>query len=282
MRLHLVETFVISDRMPTNSPTSSSPTCSSTSPPTTRAFSWSATTAGKSHLMSLVSALAEHPDARGSVRSPQVAEAAGSVSGRFKVVRTEIGATEMTLRDIVLGQLTDGLREMGIDFVFPAVDQVSNNKDCLEEMMGEFTARFPDHGLLLVVDELLDFLHSRKDQNIVLDLNFLRELGEVCRSVRFRFVAGLQESLFDNPRFQFVADSLVRVRDRFQQLRIIREDVAFVVSERLLRKTPEQRARIREHLAQFAPLYDRWRRDGAVCESFPVTLPTWMSSSAWP
>ncbi len=74
--------------------------------------------------------------------------------------------------------------------------------------------------------------------------------------MRFRFVAGLQESLFDNPRFQFVADSLVRVRDRFQQLRIIREDVAFVVSERLLRKTPEQRARIREHLAQFAPLYD--------------------------
>ena len=36
-------------------------------------------------------------------------------------------------------------------------------------------------GLLLVVDELLDYLRSRQDQKLVLDLNFLREIGEVCR-----------------------------------------------------------------------------------------------------
>jgi hypothetical protein len=31
----------------------------------------------------------------------------------------------------------------------------------------------------------------------MLDLTFLREIGEVCKDLRFRFIAGLQETLFD-------------------------------------------------------------------------------------
>ena len=65
----------------------------------------------------------------------------------------------------------------------------------------------------------------------------------------------MQESLFDNPRFQFVADTLRRVKDRFEQVRIARDDVAFVVAERILKKDAKQQALIREHLKQFAPLY---------------------------
>ena len=42
--------------------------------------------------------------------------------------------------------------------------------------------------------------------------------------------------LFDNPKFSFVADSLRRVKERFKEARIVREDIAFVVSERLLKK----------------------------------------------
>src|SRR5207253_10143199 len=95
---------------------------------------------------------------------------------------------------------------------------------------------------------LLDYLRSRKQHALILDLGFLREIGEVCKLIRFRFIAGLQESLFDNPKFQFVAESLRRVKDRFEQLRIVRQDVAYVVSERLLTKNDEQKAKIREHL----------------------------------
>ena len=47
-------------------------------------------------------------------------------------------------------------------------------------MMGKFHEKFPDHGLLLLVDELLDYLRSRNNQEVILDLNFLREVGEVC------------------------------------------------------------------------------------------------------
>lgn len=69
-------------------------------------------------------------------------------------------------------------------------------------------------------------------------------------------MGGLQESLFDNPRFSGAADAIRRVKDRFDQVRIAREDVAFVVRERLLPKTSAQKDRIREHLSTFTPLYD--------------------------
>ena len=60
---------------------------------------------GKSHLMSVISGLAENPDLVASLSNPEVADAAGKIGGRFKVVRTEIGATTMSLRDILVAEL---------------------------------------------------------------------------------------------------------------------------------------------------------------------------------
>ncbi|MDX2029362.1 MAG: DUF6079 family protein [Blastocatellia bacterium] len=210
---------------------------------------------GKSHLLSFLSGLAEHSDLINLLKNDSVAQSANTISGRFKVVRLELPSTKKSLRNIICGRLEDFLAGEGIDFHFPADDQVDSNKDDLSNMMAQFNEKYPDHGLLLVVDELLDYLRSRKQHDLILDLGFLREIGEVCKLIRFRFIAGLQESLFDNPKFQFVAESLRRVKDRFEQLRIVRQDVAYVVSERLLAKTDAQRAMIREHLQKFTPLY---------------------------
>ena len=189
---------------------------------------------GKSHLMSVLSAVAEHGDLVASLTNEQVADAADVIAGQFRVVRTEIGATTMPLRDILFGELELALDQMGMAHQFPSMSESPNSKDLLVAMMSAFHEQHPNQGLLLVVDELLDYLRSRHDQALVLDLTFLRELGEACRLTRFRFMAGIQESLFDSPRFQFVADSVRRVKDRFEQVRIAREDVAYVVAERLL------------------------------------------------
>lgn len=210
---------------------------------------------GKSHLMAVISAVAEHAELTGCLTSVPVAERAADVSGRFRVIRAEIGSTTMSLRDIICSVLEDGLTRLGVTYAFPSTGDRYENKSAFQEMMAEFQAVHPDRGLILVVDELLDYLRSRADQALSLDLSFLRELGEVCKGTRFRFIAGVQESLFDNPRFQFVADTLRRVKDRFEQVRIARDDVAFVVAERLLKKNAKQQALIREHLKQFAPLY---------------------------
>ena len=226
---------------------------------------------GKSHLMSVISGVAERSELASELSHPRVVAAARGVAGRFKVVRTEIGSTKMPLRDIVASELEEHLAAFGVTFAFPRATEASGSKRAFEEMMTAFHAVHPDHGLLLVVDELLDFLRSRKDQELILDLNFLREVGEVCKDLRFRFVAGVQEAIFDSPRFAFVADSVRRVKDRFEQVRIAQRDVKFVVAQRLLRKTGEQQAKVQEYLTPFARFYGRMneRMDEYVA-LFPV------------
>ena len=221
--------------------------------------------------MSVISAVAEHGELVSDLSNPRAGESARHVAGRFKVVRTEIGTTTMSLRDIVTGELQERLDTLGVAFAFPSIAEVPGSKRVFEEMMAAFHETYPDHGLLLVVDELLDYLRSRKDQDLVLDLNFLREIGEICKDLRFRFVAGLQEAIFDSDRFAFVAASIRRVKDRFEQVAIARRDVKFVVAQRLLRKTGEQQAKIRAYLAPFTRLYGRMNeRMDEYVDLFPV------------
>lgn len=80
---------------------------------------------GKSHLMSVVSSVAERRELLSEVNSERVRQAAASIAGRFQVVRTTIGATTMPLRDIVIKTLEGYLDRQGISYRFPAMDQQS-------------------------------------------------------------------------------------------------------------------------------------------------------------
>jgi len=226
---------------------------------------------GKSHLMSLISAVSEHADLEKMVSHSVAADGLHALSGHFQVVRQEFGSTTMPLRDVVLTYLEEGLDKLGVQVQFPPMNEAPNTKDLLTKAMETFQKKYPGQGLLVVIDELLEYLLGRKDHELILDLAFLREVGESCTVSDLRFVAGIQESLFDNPRFQFAADSIRRVRDRYQQVRIVREDVAYVVSRRLLAKNASQRKRIRTYLEKFSSLYELMaERMDEFVELFPV------------
>jgi hypothetical protein len=226
---------------------------------------------GKSHLMAAISALAEHADMIQYLDNKSLKKDAEKISGQFKVIRIEIGAVKRPLGDIICRELETNLKKMGVKYQFPAADTITNHKDAFIAMMGAFQEKYPDKGLLLVVDELLDFLRSKAEGDLILDLGFLREVGESCRWSRFRIMAGIQEALFDNPRFEFVAEPVKRVQARYQQIRIVKEDISFVVSERLLKKNSTQKAKIRAHLQNFAPLYgDMNERLEEYVNLFPV------------
>lgn len=210
---------------------------------------------GKSHLMSVLSLVAEDAAYAPMIRHPKVAEAVAPIAGRFKVLRIEVGGLQMPLRQIITLQLERFLEKIGVDYTFPTADKELNNKDSFEEMMAAFGEKFPDQGVLLVVDEFLEYLQSRRDHELVQDLSILRQIGEVTKHLKFRFVAGVQEAIFDSVRFQHVADSMRRVNERFTQILIDRQDVSFVVSARLLKKTADQQNKIREYLTPFAKFY---------------------------
>ena len=97
----------------------------------------------------------------------------------------------------------------------------------------------------------------------MLALGFMRELGEFAdqrdekdEPYRFYFIGGVQEAIFDSGRFAFVSDSLGRVAERFKQVKIDRADVKYVISERLLRKTPAQLQQVEAHLNKFSKCYE--------------------------
>ncbi len=226
---------------------------------------------GKSHLMSVISVIAEEHDMLNHLNSDKLKESSQSIAGKFKVIREEVGSTQKKFRDLICDILTKKLDDMGVSFEFPPYDQVTNHKDLFAEMMSRFEEKYPDQGLLLVIDELLDYLRTRKDQELILDLNFLREMGEVSDITRFRFIGGIQEALFDNPRFSFANESIRRVKDRFEQVRIVREDIEYVISERLLKKDEQHKKKIIYHLSRFTVYYENLNeRMDKFVSLFPV------------
>lgn len=211
---------------------------------------------GKSHLMSVISAVANDAENLQYLQNKKFAEAMKPVAGKFEILRIEIGGVTMSLREILFGFIQEDFDERGIDFEVPEFNTVRDNKKLIKDMMIAFSEKYPDKGYLIVVDEFLSYLTSRNEREIVLDLEFMRALGEMCSKSNLRVMFGVQEKIFDNPKFSFVSDTLMHVRDRFAQVSIKGEDTAYVVSERILKKTPEQKAMIREHLEKFCSLYE--------------------------
>jgi hypothetical protein len=226
---------------------------------------------GKSHLMSVISAVAASSDMLALAQNAKFCTDAKQIAGRFEVLRIEIGSTEMSLRNIITSNIEQDLAQRGVRYRFPDVRTITNNKDALMDMMAVFSEKYGEKGYLIVVDELLDYLRSRKDNELMQDLNFLRELGEIIKSTRFRFISGVQEALFDNSAFRQVSSSLLKMKDRFEQVLIRSEDIAYVAKHRVLRKTAEQKAMIRDHLQPFCKLYQNMAdRLEEYVEMFPI------------
>ena len=210
---------------------------------------------GKSHLMSVLSAIATDADNVQYLQNRNFAEQVKPIAGRFEVLRIEIGGVVMPLYDVIMNYVKEDFEKRGIDFEVPDYKNVKSVKNVVADMMIAFSEKYPDKGYLIIVDEFLSYLSSRNEREIVLDLEVFRALGEMCSKSSLRVVFGMQEKIFDNPKFSFVADTLKHVSDRFTQMIITKEATSYVVSERILKKTPEQKAMIRNHLEKFCGLY---------------------------
>ncbi len=210
---------------------------------------------GKSHLMSVISAIAKDADNLQYLQNKKFAKTMEPIAGKFEVLRIEIGGVTMSLREILFGFIQDDFDARGIDFDVPDFSTVKDNKKLIKDMIMAFNDKYPDKGYLIVVDEFLSYLTSRDTREIVLDLEFFRALGEMCSKSNLRIIFGVQEKVFDNPRFSYVSETLMHVKDRFTQIVITKEATSYVVSERILKKTAEQKALIRAHLEKFCSLY---------------------------
>lgn len=210
---------------------------------------------GKSHLMSVIAAIATDPENLQFAHNKRFAKEMEIITGKFEVLRLKVDGLTMPLREIILAEIEDDFADRGIDYTVPDLNNVRDNARLIKEVMQAFQSKYPDKGYMIVIDELLSYLTSRDERQIVLDLAFLQSMAEMCSKSRIRLICGVQEKVFDNPRFSFVSETLKKVGDRFTQIIITKEATAYVVSERILKKTPEQKAMIRQHLEKFSGLY---------------------------
>ena len=211
---------------------------------------------GKSHVMSFISILAEDASFLDRVMDPAVRSKFAAIAGKYVVRRTEI-VSQMNLYGIITTELSELGKACGFDFSWRPMTEVVNIKDEFKRFMQAFEEKEPEKGVLLVVDELLHYLQGRNDHDLEIDLAVLRAIGEFCDGSRFSFVAGLQQSLFNNPRFNHMAQSINRVKQRFYDVVIADRNVFELVEQYLFRKTNEQRNNIRQILQKQMPLYEK-------------------------
>src|SRR5579871_625985 len=211
---------------------------------------------GKSHVMSFLSIIAEDGSYLASVRDTAWRTKLECFAGKYKVKRCELGGTMMNLYQIVAEQLQQLAASCGFIFTFRDQREVSNVKDEFERYMMEFDKTCPGKGALLIIDELLEFLKTRNDMDLVLDLAVLRSLGEYCNGSRFALMAGIQELLFNNPRFNHIADDVNRVRQRFHDFIIDNKGVKQLIEQHLFQKNESQRQTIRDLLMKQTKLFE--------------------------
>ena len=225
---------------------------------------------GKSHLMSLISLIAENEDLVDLVNEPKVEKDLKNIAGKFKVLRFELGNTE-SLWEVVTFHTENYLRDLSINFSFDGHGAMPYY-DKIKLMMAEFEEHFPDKGFLIVIDEMLAYLKGRSDANLLnQDLSVLQALGQACDRSKFKFMFGVQEMIYHSPEFQFAAEMLQKVNDRYKDIMITKEDVAFIVKNRLLSKNEHQKQKIKTHLDPFLHLFsDMHGRTQDYIDLFPV------------
>lgn len=225
---------------------------------------------GKTHLMSLVSIIAENEKLLDLVSDEKPKEDLKSIAGKFKVLRFELGGTE-SLWDFIAFRIENYFKEIGVIFSFDGHGPITYEQK-LKKMMAEFEDKFPDKGFLIVIDEMLSHLRGRSaSDKLAQDLQVLQAFGQCSNSSKMKFMFGVQVELFKESSFQTQSTMLSQVSDRYKVIEILKEDVAFIVKSRLLNKTEHQKQKIKEHLEPYFKFFaDMHGRMQEYVDLFPV------------
>lgn len=210
---------------------------------------------GKSHLMSLVSLVAEDSKFLPLVQNESARQVLGNIAGKYKVVRFELGSDDELWR-LIGHQIDLKFQEWGIDYSISADTLPDMYSNKLDRMMAQFEKKYPDKGLMIVIDEMLAYLKGRSGSDkLNRDLSVLQALGQASDHSKFRIIFGVQELIYNAPEFAWASNMLNKVNDRFRAITITKQDVQFVVQQRLLKKTEGQKATIRHHLERFTEFF---------------------------
>ncbi len=201
---------------------------------------------GKSHLLAALAELA----GGGSVDAwgPDLREAAGrarpSVAVAVPLVEHRASAQ---LEDLVLGAAWAALGH-------PSPPSSSNRRAAWDDVLAGAGER--GAGLVVLLDELSEFLRAKQGPALVEDLRFLQFLGEWARESPVVVVAALQESIDEVANVS--QRELARIRDRYRTIGLTMRHVEDLVRGRLVRLRPGAEAWVEKAHREIETAFPGW------------------------
>lgn len=190
---------------------------------------------GKSHFLSMISLLLRHPDSWNFLLSqePSVERfMKGLQARRFLAVEISLihyRGTEF-LEDILLREIFQELSSH-LGHPFEGTDSRRETFREIQRTLGDLGFS----GLVLLVDELSEFLRSKPDGHAYHeDIRFLQYLGEEASSFPLWIVASLQEWIEETGEIN--QDTFNKIKDRYPiRIMLGRSHIEELVSHRLIR-----------------------------------------------
>ena len=190
---------------------------------------------GKSHFLGILSVLFRYPATWDTALSqaPSLSAFLPCVKRRWLTVEISLVQHRGSefLEDIILRGIFD---EMGEDAA-ELPEQTGNRRETFSGIR-EILRRKGFAGMLLLVDELSEFLRSKSDARAYNeDIRFLQYLGETAGDFPFWIIASLQEWIEETGEIH--QDTFNKIKDRYRiRLSLGRAHIEELVSERLIRR----------------------------------------------
>jgi len=228
---------------------------------------------GKSHLLAFLASVLKDSALQDDIRSNRVkATAAKLTDQKFFIAEYALQPIRKSLHDIFFDRVLRTLEDNGIAITF--ADTEYDITERMEKILKDLANRFGGQTRLVVIlDELGEFLMSKKDEELMADLGFLRVLGEISKTHTVSLIASLQEDMLhpDNPKMRPYSEHVNRIIRRFEKIPIISEDLKKVASERVLVKTNGQRKNLQNIYSTFRDKFPNLPfGETDFCDIYPI------------
>jgi len=227
---------------------------------------------GKSHLIAFLVSTVLRPELRDLISNTKVKEASKDVNRKYLSVQFELQAQHLDLSYIFFRRLESQIKSRYNIEIPKYHNEIVDFKEHLTSIIETVKSTDPTLGLLVVIDEVSDFLDTKPQHEMKRDFQFLRAMAQVCQSQDFLLVTSMQEDIYSSERFRHIAAQAGRIDQRFQNITIHRETIHQVISQRIVPKSANQKAEIESKLKPYAEkIEDVSSKMDHYTELFPFT-----------
>jgi len=206
---------------------------------------------GKSHLIAFLVSIISRPDLSEFIKNSQI-KLKANYKRNYKIIQFELLSGNVDMSAWFYYKVREQLSaKYNIEIPKFGKDDFDHKKN-LSDIMNLVKQNDPISCLLVVMDEVSDFIAQKETYLIRRDFGFLREVAQFCQSHDLMMVTSMQEDIYTNARFRDISTSEDRISERFQNITIHKEDIRRVISSRIIAKSETQKLELEKKLLPVA------------------------------